>query len=206
MTVIETITFLGIMVALAAMPSTSVALVVTRSATLGIGNGIAVAAGIVLGDLVFIMLALFGLSAVAETMGSLFMVVKYLGAMYLIWLGFLLLRTKNTTKIMINRPHEKGNLIVSFVAGFTLTLGDIKAIFFYVSLLPMFINLAALQVADIIVVVFVTVAGVGGVKIVYALTSAKIASLANNLKFDNAARKTAGGFMVGAGGYIIAKA
>jgi len=46
---------------LAAMPSTSVALVVTRSATLGVGNGFSVAAGIVLGDLVFVMLAILGL-------------------------------------------------------------------------------------------------------------------------------------------------
>ena len=48
MSIIETITLFGIMVALAAMPSASVALIVTRSATLGIGNGFAVAVGIVL--------------------------------------------------------------------------------------------------------------------------------------------------------------
>ena len=77
MSIIETISLFGIMAALAAMPSTSVALVVTRSATLGVGNGIAVAMGIVLGDLVFIMLAILGLSVVAEAMGNLFVVIKY---------------------------------------------------------------------------------------------------------------------------------
>jgi len=51
MSIIETITLFGIMVALAAMSSASVALVVTRSVTLGVGNGIAVAIGIVLGNL-----------------------------------------------------------------------------------------------------------------------------------------------------------
>lgn len=205
MSAVETITLFGIMAALAAIPSTSVALVVSRSAMSGVGNGIAVAAGIILGDLLFIMLALFGLSAVAETMGSLFMVVKYLGAIYLIWLGISLLKAKNKTKIMTNRSHKKESLIVSFLAGFTLTLGDIKAMFFYISLFPMLIDLAALQVSDILVVVFATVASVGGVKIVYAFSAAKIASLAKGLKFENAARNTAGGLLVGAGSYIIAK-
>ena len=37
----------------------------------------------------------FGLSVVAETMGSLFMVVKYLGALYLLWLGCSLLFLRN---------------------------------------------------------------------------------------------------------------
>ena len=40
MSIIESIALLGIMVALAAMPSTSVALVVTRAATLGVKNGL----------------------------------------------------------------------------------------------------------------------------------------------------------------------
>jgi hypothetical protein len=69
----------------------------------------------------------------------------------------------------------------------------------------MFIDLAALQVSDILVVVFVTGASVGGVKVVYALSAAKIASLANGLKFENAARNIVGGFMIGAGSYIIVK-
>lgn len=50
MSIVESITLFGIMMALAAVPSTSVALVITRSATLGIRNGLAVAMGIVLGD------------------------------------------------------------------------------------------------------------------------------------------------------------
>jgi len=203
---IESITLFGIMIVLAAIPSTSVALVVTRSATLGVGNGIAVAAGIVLVDLVFIILAILGLSVVAETMGSLFMVIKYLGALYLLWLGFSLLTEKKENIIMVNKAREKCSLIASFLAGIFLTLSDIKAIFFYVSLFPMFINISALQVADILVIIFIMVAGVGGVKILYAFSATKIASLARGLKFENAARKTAGGVMVGAGSYLIVKA
>ena len=58
MDLLDSISLFLIMIALAAVPSTSVALVVTRSATLGISNGVAVSLGIVLGDLVFIFLAI----------------------------------------------------------------------------------------------------------------------------------------------------
>ena len=206
MSIIETISLFGIMVALAAMPSASVALVITRSVTLGVANGIAVSVGIVLGDLVFILLAILGLSVVAETMGSLFMVIKYLGATYLLWLGYTLLTSKINTTITLNKTIEKRNLAASFFAGFILTLGDIKAIVFYVSLFPVFIDLTALNVADILIIISVMVVGVGSVKILYAFSATKIASLARSHKLDNAARKTAGGFMVGAGSYLIVKA
>ncbi len=206
MTIIESISLFGIMVILAAIPSTSVALVVARSATLGVGNGMAVAVGIVLGDLIFIMLAILGLSVVTETMGGLFTIIKYLGACYLFWLGFSLLTEKRTTKIAIKKSNEKGSFIISFFAGFFLTLGDIKAIFFYISLFPMFIDLATLQVMDILVISCITVVGVGGVKLCYALMAIKMTTLLSSLKLENAVRKTASGVMVGAGGYLIVKA
>lgn len=206
MSVVEIISLFGIMIALAAMPSASVALVVARSTTLGVTNGIAVSIGIVFGDLVFILLAMFGLSFVAETMGGLFMVIKYLGAIYLLWLGYTLLTSKKTSNIVIEKPSKKRDLVASFLAGFLLTLGDVKAIIFYVSLLPVFIDLSSLRVSDILIVISVMVISVGGVKVMYVFSAGRLASLAGRYKFDNAARKTAGGFMIGAGSCLIVKA
>lgn len=205
MSITESIALVGIMMTLAAMPSASVILVITRSATLGFRNGIAVACGIVLGDLVFVVLAILGLSVIAEIMGSLFFLIKYLGAMYLIFLGFTLLMKKDAMEMTANKTSEKTSLIASFLAGFFLTLGDIKAIFFYMSLFPIFIDLSALQSIDILVILAITIVGVGGVKIIYALSASKIALLARHRRFDNATRKTAGGLMIGAGSYLMVK-
>ncbi|HEB98099.1 MAG TPA: LysE family translocator, partial [Thiotrichales bacterium] len=71
MNFIDAIFLFSVMATLAATPSTSVALVITRSTTLGLANGIAVATGIVIGDLIFVLLALLGLSVVSETLGDL---------------------------------------------------------------------------------------------------------------------------------------
>ncbi len=73
---IDSIVLLGSMTSLAALPSTSVALVVTRSAALGTNHGVAVAIGVVLGDLEFIALAILGLTIVAETLSHFFMMIK----------------------------------------------------------------------------------------------------------------------------------
>lgn len=194
------------MAALAAMPSASVALVVTRSATLGVGNGVAVAAGIVLADLVFVALAVFGLSAIAEALGDLFVAMKYLGATYLLWLGFSLWTGKPGTTVSARADKGNGHLVASCLAGFALTLADVKAIFFYASLVPMFIDVAALQATDLLALGLVTAASVGGVKIGYALAARRIAALARGKRFETVARKTAGGIMLGAGSYIMAKA
>ncbi len=55
MSILDSISLFIVMGTLAAIPGTSVALVVTRSATHGVAKGIAVSAGIVTGDLFFII-------------------------------------------------------------------------------------------------------------------------------------------------------
>ncbi len=206
MSVIDCIVLFGIMVALAALPSSSVALVVARSATLGVSNGIAAAIGIVMGDLLFIALAIFGLSVVAETMGSFFVVIKVLGGIYLIWLGVNLLKSAAGPVPAQPDVQKTRSLAASFAAGLVLTLGDVKAIFFYVSLFPMFVELTALTSADLAAIVAITIIGVGSVKVAYAILAGKLADFAQRRQFGSASRKVAGGLMVGAGSYLILKA
>lgn len=205
MGIFETVSLLLVMLTLALVPSSSVALVVTRSVTHGVANGIFASVGIVVGDLIFILLVILGLSSVAETMGWLFLTIKYIGAAYLIWLGYTLLVSKSTTIISIQKSNQKGNLVASFLAGLFLTLGDIKAIFFYVSLFPAFVNLEALHIADILMIMLVTMVTVGGVKIFYVFSANTVASMSKGYGFESKAKKVAGGFMVGAGSYLIVK-
>lgn len=206
MSIIEIITLFGMMVALAALPSASVALVVTRSATFGVANGVAVTAGIILGDLIFILLAIVGLSVVADTLGSLFMVIKYLGAAYLLWLGYTLITSNGASSISVDKSVKQQHLFASFAAGLILTLGDIKAIIFYASFLPVFVNLSTVQTPDILILICIMVISLASVKILYAFSAAKIVAVASANKFDNVVRKTAGSFMLAVGGYLIFKA
>jgi len=205
MGILEVVSLFLVMLILALVPSSSVALVVTRSVTRGVTNGVSVSLGIILGDLIFILLAILGLSLVAETMGWLFLTIKYIGAIYLIWLGYTLLITKSTKIITVKKTNKKGSLVESFLAGLFLTLGDIKAIFFYVSLFPIYVNPGALHLIDVLIIMIVTIITVGGVKIFYAITANKVVSMLKRYNFESKVKKMAGGFMVGAGGYLIIK-
>ncbi|MFW1678173.1 LysE family translocator [Pontibacter sp. JAM-7] len=206
MTLTESITLLGIMVLLAALPSSSVALVVARAASLGPANGIAVGIGIVLGDLLFVGLAIAGMSAAAEVLGSFFVVVKVIGGLYLIYFGMKLLIASSAPLQAPPNSLQPKNLVASLVSGFVLTLGDIKAIFFYASLFPAFIDLADIGFYEMSVVVAITIISVGGVKIAYALLGANVSNIARRHRFSGVYQKTIGGVMLGTGGYLVFKA
>jgi len=200
----SSLSLLLVMMTLAAIPSSSVALVVVRSATLGLSHGIAAALGIVVGDLVFVALAIAGLVTIAEAMGTLFALLRYAAALYLIWFGWSLIRGGARA----GRPqnaHMAGGIGVSFVAGMALTLGDVKAILFYAALFPVFVDVSALASFDIAILAAVTVIGVGGVKIAYALAARTIAQKTQGLPFRRPLRTAAGTLMIGTGGYLLAK-
>jgi len=110
------------MVVLASIPSVSVLAVSTKSATSGFIHGVFTTIGIVVGDIIFIIIAIWGLSLLAEMLGSLFFLMKYLGGAYLILLGVGLCRAKSH-----NMETEKVidiSLLSSFLTGLFITLSD----------------------------------------------------------------------------------
>jgi len=230
MSIIEISSLFIIMLALAAMPSTSVVLVVARSATHGFADGAAVSAGIVCGDLVFILLTLTGLAVLAEVMGSLFLLVKYIAAAYLIWLGISLLRSRHERTAELpcaqlavasgasdrEASGTTGSLLNGYLAGLLLTLGDIKAMFFYLSLLPTFVDLEALHMRDLLVICLLTMVSVGGVKLVYAYMATALVKRASlqtsgripgrlSGRLSKPLSLMAGGSVLGAGCYLLVK-
>ena len=61
---------------------------VARALSSGFPAAVAFNAGVITGDVIFLLLAVYGLSAVAELLGSVFFVVKIAGGVYLVWLGW----------------------------------------------------------------------------------------------------------------------
>jgi threonine/homoserine/homoserine lactone efflux protein len=151
------------MVVLAAIPSLSVLTVTTRAATYGFIHGVFTTIGIVMGDIIFILIAIWGLSFLSETMGSLFIAIKYLGGAYLIWLGISLCRSK--AQEMTTEQPVKSSLFSSFVTGLVITLGDQKATLFYLGFLPAFLDVSKISYLDTIAVILVATLAVGGVKL-----------------------------------------
>lgn len=194
-----------LMIALASVPSASVVLVVTRSASYGASSGIAVSVGIVLGDLVFLALAYTGMSAMAETVGTFFIFIKYLGGAYLIWLGVTFIRDRSRKQIRPSRPSHK-SLMMSMAGGFLLTLGDVKAIFFYASLLPIVTDWEGRDFDSFLTLACITVLSVGGVKILYAIMAEKLMKKMAFIRSDGMLTSASGCLLIGSGSYLVLKA
>jgi len=206
MNLIPFLTFFAIMLALAAIPSASVGLVVSRSATLGFRNGAAVAGGIVLGDLALAALAIYGMSSLAESLGSLFFLVRCLAGSYLIWIGIGLWRTREDPTANALVDKRPLTLASSLLSGLFLTFGDLKAILFYASLFPTLFNLRLLTSIDIGIIATITIITVGGVKLIYAYAARTFVARWKSRRVQRITRKAAGGLMIGAGSYVILKA
>jgi threonine/homoserine/homoserine lactone efflux protein len=193
----------GAMAFLAAVPSVSVLAVSARAVSAGFLHGALVACGIVAADILFILLALFGLALLADALGDAFIWVKYAGALYLIVLGASLLRA-GTQRTGEAAAAERSRLS-SFMSGFLITLGDQKAIFFYLGFLPAFVDLARVTAADTALVIAVTLVAVGGVKVVYAFLAARSGKLlgAQAGRLMNAA---AGLVMIAVGAFLAFRA
>lgn len=205
MTLLSLLALIFVMICLALLPSTSVALVVTRSATAGVRQGLWAAAGIVVGDLLFVLIALLGMSALAHTLGPFFVAIKYAAAGYLILFGLTLLRAGVRNPANEPRPRVSQGSVTSFLAGLLVTLGDVKAIFFYASLFPALVDVGALQAMDIAILLLITLVTVGGVKLGYALVAHRMVALTRSLPLAHRARPLAGCVLIGAGGFLLAK-
>jgi threonine/homoserine/homoserine lactone efflux protein len=201
MTFASALALFSVMLVLAAAPSSSVLIVVTLSATSGFIHGLLAALGIVTGDILFILIAISGLSFLAESTSELFNLVKYLGAAYLVWMGLGLWRS-TTAKLEADGCAEK-SLTASFISGLLFTLADQKAILFYSGFFPAFLDLSALTLSDTATVLLITLFAVGGVKIAYAYWSNRVVTLLNG-RARQGLNMIAGGIMMAVAAFVVA--
>lgn len=202
MTFSSIVALFGGMAVLAFIPSVSVLTVSARSAVYGFIHGVFTTIGIVVGDIIFIALAIFGLSVIAQTMGSLFVLVKYLGGAYLIWLGIRLWKSKS--KAVQAEGMIKPSLLSSFLTGLLITLADQKAILFYLGFFPAFLDLSAISYLDASIIILIAIVAVGGVKLCYAYMADR-ACLLISFKTYQGINITAGIVMIAVGLFVMLK-
>ena len=191
------------MVVLAFIPSISVITVSARAAASGFIHGVFTTFGIITADIFFILLAIFGLTVIAETMGSLFVLIKYFGGAYLIWLGIELWRSKART--IKAEGFVESSLLSSFLAGLFITLGDQKAILFYLVFFPAFIDLSTISYFDTAIVIVIATLAIGSAKLCYAYMASR-ASLLISQKTYKIINTVAGSILIATGIFLIAKA
>ncbi len=101
----------------------------------GVAGGLASVLGLLLGDQILLWLTVAGVAALLKTYPPLFMVLKGLGAAYLVWLGY---------KMITAKPGEGTTVQITpgryFRETLFITLLNPKAIMFYFAFFPQFID------------------------------------------------------------------
>lgn len=115
---------------------------VTLAVSYALGQGwravVPVAAGTVLGDATALTLSLIGVGALLATSATLFTALKWIGAIYLVWLGWRLLRHPVTAADV---PHgERAQKLHMFLHAWLVTAMNPKSITFFIAFLPQFLN------------------------------------------------------------------
>lgn len=186
------------MIVLSATPGPGCAMVIARALSHGFGSGLAAVLGLVLGDILYLVLAVAGLSALASLMGELFLIVKILGAAYLIWLGVKCWRAPTRSGEPQPSSDHRG-LWRSFGLGFFVTLGNVKVVLFYVAFVPTFVEVAALSVWDIALLGAVVALVLLMVLGVYAFLAARAGRLFRSERAQRRLNRVSGGLLIGAG-------
>lgn len=194
----------GAMLIVALVPGPAVFAVIARTFSSGFSRGLMMIIGITLGDFIFILLALFGLSIVSEIMGTTFLIIKYASAVYLIWLGVNLIKSKATAEDI--KASQESSLVTNLATGLMINLGNPKAIVFYIGLFPAFIDVNHVVTADVLAIMGVATLAFGSVNICYALLALRAKRMLKSPHASSLINKTAGTIMVSTGTLVAIKA
>ncbi|QHQ36642.1 LysE family translocator [Algicella marina] len=106
------------------------------------------ALGVVIGDVLWPLLAIFGVSLIVSVYADFLTVLRYAGALIFLVMGFSLIRHADKVIGKDSRLTRPG-MMAGFLAGLLVILGNPKAILFYMGVLPGFFDITSVTAWDI---------------------------------------------------------
>jgi threonine/homoserine/homoserine lactone efflux protein len=175
--------------------------VLARTLSAGKREGVLSALGTFIGGLIHVLAAGLGLSAVLAASATAFMVVKYAGALYLVWLGFRMIRTRN---VPMDESAKESKSNPPFRQGVITEVLNPKTALFFLSFVPQFVNPALRHVVmqflllGILSVSLNTIADL----VVVSFAAPIGARLRSSARFRGNQRVASGVGMIGLGAFV----
>jgi threonine/homoserine/homoserine lactone efflux protein len=185
--------YCGIYATAIAVPGPGIFAIVARALGGGFRATIPAVLGNTLGDLILMSLSAFGLAYIAHQMGELFMVVKWGGAAYLLYMGYRYW-TAEITETKSLAPARNG-----FFSQLALTLGNPKALIMFLALLPSVVDLNRLNLSGYLQLCLCTLVLLPGIEFLYAALAAQARTVFSTVKARKRLNQGAGAVMIGAG-------
>jgi threonine/homoserine/homoserine lactone efflux protein len=179
------------------IPGPTILLVVSYALGQGWRTALPMAAGVALGDFTAMTLSMLGIGALLVTSATIFTILKWIGAAYLVYLGIRLFRAGGTLDA---RPRTERSSALTMVGhAWLVTALNPKSITFFVAFLPQFIDRhgdfwtqMAIFEATFLALAFLNAFG-------YALVAARARTLVGSPRAIRAFNRTGGTLLVGAG-------
>ena len=183
-------------------PGPGVFAILAKAMVEGPRQCVMMALGMVVSDLLYLQLACFGLATIAENWSEVFVIIRYLGAGYLIYLGYKMITAFTRNQSLSNQQQPQQTPLASFGHGFLISASNPKVILFYVSFLPTFIDLTQLHGSDLILVSLLSSIALMTAIMLVAYGASRLANVIKTPIAQQRLNKTAGGIMIAAGAYL----
>ena len=185
------------------VPGPGVAAVVARALGGGFMSAVPMVLGILAGDLIYLIFALFGLAAIATWFGPVFVIVRWAGAAYLLFIAWQFWTAKPGSEQIRAKQESAWK---TFLSGFALTMGNPKTIVFYLALLPTVVPLdrpiTPLGLIELTGIVIVVLLAIG---CAYAALAAAARDFFTSTKAIRRLNRTAGVIMASAAAFVVAR-
>ena len=195
------LTFLIAALILAVTPGPGIAYVVARTVAGGRAEGLASCVGTAVGGMLHVLAAATGLSLLVAQSAVAFTVVKYVGAVYLLYLGVRLLLHKDgdTPSAMVEAQGPRRALL----EGVVVEVLNVKTALFFLAFLPQFVQASEPVVPQLVLLGAVCVFLNTLVDVVAVLSSARLlASRAARAARARLLRRVSGATMVALGTFV----
>jgi threonine/homoserine/homoserine lactone efflux protein len=195
MTLTSLLIFAAVYFAAVATPGPGIAALVARVLGQGLKGVAPFIAGYFVGDMVWLLMAVTGLAVVAKTFAGVFLAIKFAGAAYLLYLAWKMATAPAAFGVT---PPQASRGLRAFFASLSLTLGNPKVMVFFLSIMPLVVDVRTLTLVALLelgavcgTVIFSTLA-------LYALAADRARALLNSTRAVKFVHRAAGGLMAGA--------
>lgn len=187
----------------AAIPGPGMTAIVARALGSDFRETFFMGLGLVLGDMVYLTAVILGLAFVAQTFQEAFLVLKFAGAAYLLYIAWKLW-TAGLLPQQLTAKKSKG-IGLSFLSGLFITLGNPKTMLFYVALVPTLVDIRMIGLEAYAVLLAVTFVVLMAVLLPYILLASKARTLLKRPAALTILNRTAAGILAGTAAMIATR-
>jgi len=180
------------------MPGPTVALIVANSLRSGAKAGLLNVAGTQVGLAIIIAVVGVGLTSLIEALGHWFDLLRLIGAAYLVWLGWRMLRAEASIESAEAAKPPRGGF---FVQGLIVALSNPKTLLFFGAFFPQFIDPHGDYALQIVTMGLTALAFAAVSDSTYALLSGRARRLLARHRVRLISR-LGGGFLIGGGVWL----